>query len=120
MSLKVKSNGTSKYVLIKNDLSPSMTNFTATAGPKISASEITMTKIGPMRIISLIVKATTIINAGDVIINLPDASSANFSTGVVGNGGQYGVQIAGSSVKAINAIPANEWIRGQIIYPSEF
>lgn len=120
MSLKVKSNGTSKYVLQKDDLNPAMTNFTSTAGPKVTASEATVTKIGPFAIVSFIVKATAIINANEVILNLPTKSTANFALGIQGNSSLYGAQVSGSSLKTLNPIPSGEWLRGQILYPTDW
>ncbi|MEY8257545.1 hypothetical protein AAK706_07410 [Erysipelotrichaceae bacterium 66-17] len=119
MSVKIGANSKApRYVPEVDQIAPKATNFTPTAGPKISASEATLIKWGPLCVISFIAKATEVIAVGETIFNLPVASSATFAIGIFGSGAQHGARVTGSKIEAINAIPANEWIRGQIIYPS--
>ncbi|WP_305138423.1 hypothetical protein [Dubosiella newyorkensis] len=93
MPLKVKSNNLDKYLVLADNIAPKMTNITATAGPKISASEATVMKIGPFCVLSFIAKITIQIAAGDTIFTLSPASSASFAIGIFGNGGQYGAKV---------------------------
>lgn len=118
MSLKVKAKGTVKYLPLMDDIAPAATNFTATAGPKLSASEAVVVKWGPLCMISFIAKTTGTIAVGETVLNLPVESSAVYACAIYGNQSQYGARVTKTKIEAINAIPSGEWIRGQIIYPS--
>lgn len=120
MSLKVKAKGTVKYLPLMDDIAPAATNFTATAGPKLSASEAVVVKWGPLCMISFIAKTTSVIATGETIFTLPIESSAIYAVGIFGNESQYGARVTKTKIEAINAIPSGEWIRGQIIYPSSW
>lgn len=117
MGIKVKSKGKEKYLPLVDDIAPVATDFTATAGPKVSASEAVIIKWGPLCVISFIARTTAVIAVGETIFNLPKKSTAVYTTGLFGNNSQYGARITGSRIEAVNAIPSNEWIRGQIVYP---
>lgn len=121
MSVKIAANSkATRFVPEVDQIAPKMTNITATAGPKISASEATVIKIGPFCVLSFIAKATNAIAVGDTILTLSQPSSATFAIGIFGAAGQYGARVTGSKVEALNPIANGEWIRGQIIYPSSW
>ena len=119
MSVKVKSNNADKYLAQLDDIAPVMTNITSTAAgsSKIICREITWTKYGPLNVISYIFNTNAIVDVGEIILKLPKASSANFSCGL---GDAFGLQITGTTIKNLNALPAQSWFRGQIIYPSNW